>query len=393
MTVAQGLDAAPAGSDPAGPLSFKWLLLPADELPGSVDDPPLKRVLQGALADAECASDGQTELLVGARAARVTVLAPCQAQNYGLPVRFGEKVLFTFALPAIRLTPAAQHGVRSVADAQALLRWLRSAAPKSAVVLTDCVISSPLYAALDRAPSLGYGLTKPESDTHLFHRFGLSYQAFFDDRGSKYRNQLRKKEKVFLGRFGSDFELREYRRPDSVKAFLDAASSINRKTYQFRLFGESVDNDTDSLDAAQRAAHAGRFRSFVLWNGDYPLCFVLGHQRVDGTYEHRQTGYDPEWRDYSPGIYCNILLLQRLYTADRPLLLDFGSGDSDYKRLFSNESLTTANPVLIPNLRRYAMAVWLHRAAAQANTALVQLLARWGVKDQVKRWLRGSSKG
>jgi hypothetical protein len=131
----------------------------------------------------------------------------------------------------------------------------------------------------------------------------------------------------------------------------------------------------------------------VLWHGNVPLCFVLGHQRVDGTYEHRQTGYDPEWRDFSPGIYCNVLLLQHLYGADRPVLLDFGSGDSEYKRLFSNESLSTANPVLIPDLPRYAFAYWLHGSAAAANSALVGLLERWGLKDRIKRWLRGTAKG
>ena len=375
------------------PMSLRRVRLPADVLPGRVDDPALTQVLRGALAEAECARDGQIAMVVGARDARLALLAPCLVQTYGLAVRFGEKVLFTFALPSIRLTPAAQNGVRCVADAQALLRWLRADAPQSAIVLTDCVVSSPLYAALDQARAIGYGLIKPEPDMHLFHRFVESYQAFFDSRSSKYRNQLRKKEKVFLGRFGSDFELREYRHPESVKAFLDAASEINRKTYQFRLFGESVDNDAEGVDRARRAALAGRFRSFVLWYGDLPLCFVLGHQRFDGTYEHRQTGYDPEWRDYSPGIYCNILLLQKLYAVDRPTLLDFGSGDSDYKRLFSNEALTTANPVLIPNLRRYGIVIWLHRAAANANAALVQLLERWGLKDRLKRWLREASKG
>lgn len=393
MTVVPDATAAPADLLQAGSISFRRLRLPGDDLPGALDDAALTQVWQGALADADCARDGQTGLLVGVRGARVALLAPWLAQTYRIPVRFGEKVLFAFALPAVRLTPAAQHGVRCVSDAHALLRWLRADAPDNAVVLTDCVTSSPLYASLNQVRSLGYRLTKAQADTHLFHRFDQSYQVFFDGRSSKYKNQLRKKEKVFLGRFGSDFELREYRQPDAVKAFLDAAGAINRKTYQFRLFGESVGSDADSLADARRAAQTGRFRSFVLWHGPAPLCFVLGHQRVDGTYEHQQTGYDPEWRDYSPGIFCNILLLKRLYAVDRPLLLDFGSGDSDYKRLFSNQALTTANPVLIPDLRRYLMAVWLHRAAAQANTAMVRLLERWGIKDKVKRWLRGAYKG
>lgn len=393
MTGVLNIAAPHAASDALAPLVFMRLRLPADPLPGRADDPALTAVLLGALADAQCARDGQTTVVAGMRDARATLLAPCLSQTLGLPVRFGEKVLFTFSLPSIRLTPAAQHGVRGVADAHALLRWLRADLPGSAVVLTDCATSSPLYASLAQAGTMGYRASNLEPDIHLLHRFTDSYQAFFDGRSSKYKNQLRKKEKVFFGRFGTDFELREYRAPESVKEFLEAAGGINRKTYQFRLFGESVDSDDMAVADARRAALAGQFRSFVLWHGNVPLCFVLGHQRVDGTYEHRQTGYDPEWRDFSPGIYCNVLLLQRLYVADRPLLLDFGSGDSEYKRLFSNEALSTANPVLIPNLPRYALAYWMHGSAAAANSALVGLLERWGMKGWIKRWLRGTAKG
>ena len=391
MKAVPGYDTAPAGRGSATLISFRQVRLPGAELPSVVDDPALNRVWQSALSDAECASDGQTGLIAGVRDGRLTLLAPCLEQTYGLPIRFGEKVLFTFAMPSLRLTPAAQHGVRCVADATALFHWLRTDASQSAIVLTDCATSSPLYSALERARALGYCLTRSQSDTHLFHRFAETYQAFFDSRSSKYKNQLRKKEKVFLGRFGNDFELREYRQPESVKAFLEAASAINRKTYQFHLFGESVDCDADSLDNARRVSQAGRFRSFVLWHGPVPLCFVLGHQRVDGTYEHRQTGYDPEWRDFSPGIFCNILMLQQLYATDRPLVMDFGSGDSDYKRLFSNEALSTANPILIPHLRRYGAAIWLHSTAARTNAALVRWLERWSLKSKVKRWLRGVS--
>lgn len=393
MTGALNIVTPPAPSGALAPMTFARLRLPADALPGSTDDAALAAVLLGVQADARCARDGQVTVVAAVRDARTILLAPCLSQTLRLPIRFGEKVLFTFSLPCVRLTPAAQHGVRCVADAHALLQWLRADLPRSTVVLTDCVTSSPLYAALDQAGSMGYRASKLEPDIHLFHRFADSYQAFFDSRSSKYKNQLRKKEKVFVGRFGTDFELREYRAPESVKEFLEVAAGINRKTYQFRLFGETVDSDDMAVADARRAALAGQFRSFVLWHGHVPLCFVLGHQRVDGTFEHRQTGYDPEWRDFSPGIFCNVLLLQRLYDADRPLLLDFGSGDSEYKRLFSNETLSTANPVLIPDLARYALAYWLHGAAAAANATLVDLLERWGLKDRIKRWLRGAAKG
>ena len=83
-----------------------------------------------------------------------------------------------------------------------------------------------------------------------------------------------------------------------------------------------------------------------------------------------------------------MLLLQRLYAVDKPEYLDFGSGDSDYKRLFSNESRVTASPLLVPRRPRYLPGVWLHRGAEAGNALAVRLLSRWGVKDWLKRRLR-----
>lgn len=384
----QLLTEAPAAA-PA--LSFERLRLPRDLARVELGDPALTPALQSLLGEAACAADGQAEAIVGRRAGQVVLLAPCLEQAVGLPVRLGEKILWEQSLPALRLTPAAQHGVRSQADGAALLAFVRSAAAGRVLVLTDVATDSPLYRAVLDARAADFVLTRNLPDAHLFHRFGASYEEFFGQRSSKHRNQLRKKEKVFAERFGTEFAFTQYRAEHEVAPFLAAAKAINRKTYQYRMFGESVGDDAHSVAEGRRAAAAGCFRSFVLWHGALPVCFVLGHQRADGTFEHRQTGFDPEFRDAAPGIFANILLLQALYAADKPAVMDFGSGDSDYKRLFSNETRTTANPILLPRRARFLFAHLLFQASARCNDGAVALLERVGVKDWIKRRMRGAT--
>jgi hypothetical protein len=371
------------------PLSFDTTCLPACLDQVRLESAQLAPLLRSIVAEARLAHDGQATVFVGRRAGQAILLAPWLAQSISLPFRLGEKVLFAFHFPGVRLTQMAQDGVLSEADAVGLLGWLRRSDAERAVVLTDISTSTPLYAAVLKATELGYLVARNEPDTHLFHRFRDSHAAFFAELTSKYRNQLRKKEKILAERLGAAVEFRQYTRASEVQDFLDAASAINKKTYQYRMFGESVDNDATSVAQAQRAAEAGAFRSFILWHGDIPLSFVLGHQRADGTYEHRQTGYDPAWSDVAPGIVCNMMLFQRLYEGpDRPLLLDFGSGDSDYKRLFSNESRETSNPVLIPRRARYTLAFWMFSISMAANDCAVRLLDRLGVKKWLKRRMR-----
>jgi hypothetical protein len=370
------------------PLQITSLQLPADLAQLRPCATELKSLLGVIISEAGCAENGQFSVFAADRQCATCLLAPWVAQTLQLPLRLGEKVVRSICIPAIRLTPLAPDGVLSDSDALALLRWLREHEANRAVVLTDVPTTTALYAGLSQARSMGYMLIKNDPHAHHLHRFRGDFAAFFSELGTKYRTQLRKKEKTFGERLGTSFVLKEYRLPDEVKPFLDAASTINRQTYQFRLFGESVDNDGASVASGRRAAFVGAFRSFILWHGDIPLCFILGHQRADGTYEHRQTGYDPAWRDIAPGIVCNLLMLRHLYTVDRPVLLDFGSGDADYKRLFSNESCMTANPVLVPRRPRYMLAIWTFRFFDTSNALAVRTLQKLGLKEWIKRKLR-----
>lgn len=370
------------------PMRIAALHLPTDLAKVRASAPQLNSLLSALLAEARCTLDGQIAVYVASKEGTTELLVPWLAQTLSLPLRAGERVLASLRLPAVRLTPMARSGVLTTEDALTLLKWVRLNKPSSAVVFTDLPTDTALYAAALKANDIGYLLVKNEPDNHLFHRFRDGYASFIGELSSKYRNQLRKKEKVFGEHVGTAFELKEYRSAEDVEPFLYSASSINKKTYQFRLFGESVDNDKATIEASQCAALGGAFRSFILWHGDVPLCFVLGHQRADRTYEHRKTGYDPEWRDISPGIICNLLILRRLYESDRPQVLDFGSGDSDYKRLFANETCMTANPVLIPRRPKYLVAFWLFQGFSAVNEGAVRLLDRLGLKAWIKRRLR-----
>lgn len=370
-------------------IRFENLQLPRDAERLMAAPAGLADLARTVAAEGRSTESGQFDITIGLQGSQLVALVPWLQQEARLPMRLGERVLFTLRLPGMRITPLAQNGLASADAATALLRWLHQAYPAHALLVTDAEVETPLYQSVAGARSVGYHIVRHDTDAHLFHRFAGSYADFFDKRGSKYRNQLRKKEKVFKDAFGEDWTLREYRRADEVEAFLQAASALNRKTYQYRLFGESIDVDAAHVSATQRAAAEGLFRSFVLWARDEPLCFVLGHQRADGVFEHRQTGFDPAHRAASPGLFCNIQLLKRLYEHDTPTLMDFGSGDAEYKRLFSTETRTTANLVLVPRLMRYAWVVGAHRATTALNEHAASLLERLGVKQWLKRRMRG----
>lgn len=372
----------------ASDLCFERLQLPRDLGRMRGLDDHLAVVLRALLGEAAAAADGLVPVIAGMYGGKTVVLAHCFEQLASLPLRLGEKILWEPTLPALRLPPIAQDGIRSDADARALLAFLHASAPQRALVLTEADTAGHLFRAVMQMDEKAFLLARNEPDTHLFHRFGDSYDAFFTQRSSKYRNQLRKNDKVFAAYFLGETQVREYRKPSEVAVFLTAAKAINRKTYQFRMFGETVDDDAASVAAACLDAEAGNFRSFLLWHDGQPVCFVLGRQRANGMFEYCKTGYDPARRDGEPGIQTTKLMLQMLYADDKPCLVDFGSGDSFFKRLFSNEARTTASPMVLPRIARFRLAAGLYETSTALNTGVIRVLERTGAKSALKRMLR-----
>ena len=319
----------------SSPLSFEENCMPSDFAELSVNGEECLVNVFNILCD-ESERGNNYSAFVGRYQHKIVLVAPYFHQSHGLPIRLGEKVFFRIKLSSMRFLPLAQKGVNSNEYAFAFLNWLSFRYPKITLVFTDLMTDSPLYLAISSSEIDRYRLINNYPAPHLFHVFKGSYEHFFQEKSSKYKNQLRKKEKIFRERFGTVFSFEEYRKSDDVQPFFDAASVINKKTYQNKLFGETVDNSSETIQLHLEFATQGTFRSFILWHKAIPLCFILGYQGKDGTFQHQKTGFDPEWRDCSPGIYCNILMLQRLYEIDRPKILDFGSGDADYKRLFAN---------------------------------------------------------
>jgi hypothetical protein len=350
--------------------------------------PPKMREALSAFDSQNCGADDHCGLFVVRRHGVVTGVLPRFLRVGTLPVRIGEKVVGRFTVRSALIPASAHHAFSEPQDAVMLLAHLRSAQSGLALQFPDLFTDTPLFDAVMQGRDLGYWVAGASPTKHQFHRFVQSYDAFFQAKRSKYKNQLRKKEKVFRNRVGLRFSLEEYQTAEEVSRFLAAADQINKKSYQYNLFGESIGDDTQNTKKYKKHSQRGEFRSFVLWHEDTPLCFVLGLQKSNGVFNHIMTGFDPEWRDYAPGINCNIRMLQRLYEEDRPRLLDFGSGDADYKRLFSNESRLSCSPMLIPDSIGYSIVYGIYKYTAKANQATVNLLERWGLKDKIKRVLR-----
>ena len=85
--------------------------------------------------------------------------------------------------------------------------------------------------------------------------------------------------------------------------------------------------------------------------GDQPVAFKIGSQHR-GVYRDREFGFDMDFASYSPGEALLLMILEDLTEHDSPHTYDFGEGDAEYKRRFSNEITKSGSVLLFPPTAR-----------------------------------------
>gem|GEM_PF-3972276 len=167
----------------------------------------------------------------------------------------------------------------------------------------------------------------------------LELCADFDEylsRLSRRSRQARKREVRKLERHGEvEFVLCDS--DATLERFIQSAVKVSGKTWQFSRFGGGVTDDSATRAAYQQHINNGTKRSYTLYCGGEPVAFCVGFQAY-GVYQTWEIGFDQDYADLSPGTVLMLKIIEELHQRDKPVYINYGVGDSTYKRRFANWS-------------------------------------------------------
>lgn len=122
-----------------------------------------------------------------------------------------------------------------------------------------------------------------------------------------------------------------------MEEFAHKADMISRKTYQGAL-GDGFVNNVETREMLRAAARKQALRACLLYVAERPIAFAAGflsNKTLYGTF----TGYDPEFKKYSPGVQSLARLIEESFEPGEGILrFDAGSGDPPYKRRIFHSS-------------------------------------------------------
>jgi len=223
------------------------------------------------------------------------------------------------------------------------------------------------------------------------HRYAApldSYDGYMRQLGARTRSDLRRTRRKFHAVAGNSWRIRCFQNPQEVDEFLSDAMEVSRKTYQYQLLNAGLRNRKKLERQYRSTAELGWFRSYVLYAGQEPIAFQVGHV-YRGNFHAQEIGYDPDWAQYHVGIVLHTEILMDLTSgASGVTRFDFGNDDSLHKQRLSTDSRREGYFYLVPATARGAILARSMQATNRASAALGTILAYFGTRERMRDFLR-----
>lgn len=210
------------------------------------------------------------------------------------------------------------------------------------------------------------------------------YEKRLSSRRRKHFHQMMRK---FTSASGGTIDWREYRRPPEMPTFHSLAREVSQNTYQEKL----VDAGLPATDAFRREliemAERDRVRGYILFLDQKPIayqyCPARGH-----VITCERLGYDPEYRQHSPGLVLLLLTLERLFSGKRFEIFDFGRGEFSYKETLATSSIPCADIYYFRKSLFNLVLVLCHASLEVCAKTVSSISEKLGIRQKLKKIVR-----
>jgi CelD/BcsL family acetyltransferase involved in cellulose biosynthesis len=315
-----------------------------------------------------------------------------RVEDIRLTSSIGYRPVYRPTVRSITLVHGGVVGADSPAVARRLVGELRAALRRGEadlVQLPALRTDHPLHAAATTEPA---GILRERSSeaTHRRVRLPASLDELLRSKSGKTRESVTRYMKRLRKDHGDELEVEILREPvDADRLFRDL-DRVAALTYQ-RGLGVSFADTDEQRALTTLGLERGWFRAYVLYLAGAPIAFWPGYAYAR-TFFIGTPGYDPGYARYRVGQHLHAEMIDDLCRDEGIDYLDYGFGDSEYKRRFGNESWEEADVVFFaPSFK--GVRVRSVRAAVDSSTRLAKRVLGGERTERLKKAWRGRVAG
>jgi len=246
----------------------------------------------------------------------------------------------------------------------------------------------PVAAGLPVMASIaGYLRYVPLQYDHYYIDLSIPFAAYQARFSGKTRSTIHRKIRRFAEACGGDARVGEYRTPEEIRSFLDAALPIAQRSYQERLFGGGMPATPAFAAQAMSLAAKGQVRAYILFDRQVPVAYLYC-PLIDAVAYYHYVGYDPDYARWSVGTVLFWQVLERMFGDGGIHFFDFTEGESEQKRQFATHQRKCANVFFVRKRLRYILLLKFHHRFEKSVTTAGNFLTSLGVKQKVRQLMR-----
>lgn len=316
------------------------------------------------------------------RPRNATVLTPCATDGWveysqSLQFMLGGFCLAEVNVPGVTLDISFTKLTTNIAET--LPPWDEFSSDVRVAVVSGQPVKTDLPRLTWQTNSIRY-VTVNENRYYIDLRG--TFAEYLKKFSSKSRGNLRKSVRKFSDFCGGKIRWREFRAATEMTEFFQFAREVSQKSYQEEI-GQGLPSSDKFRERLVSLANFDAVRGYILFHGERPVAYIFCDAQDENLiYEH--LGYDPEFREWSPGRVLLYLMLERLFAQQRFRFLDFGGSEHEYKKFFSTASIRCARIHYFRRTWRNLLLVLSHSLVIRISRVGGELLEMLRLKEKVK---------
>lgn len=299
---------------------------------------------------------------------------------------FAGRPLKTIEFPALVLTTPFTRLSTNLEETAP--RWKAFPSGVEVAVAPAQPVDAPGAGPLNH-PSLSFQAGFIRSVSSVLNRYYVDLRGTFDGYlekfNSKERHNIQRRVKKLGEASGGKPDVREFHSPDELREFYRLAAGVSKNSWHEQNGGRSFEQIFPLEKSMAEAA-----RGYMLFQNQQPMAYIFCRDNHEMLL-HSHTAYDEAFKNLSPGMALNFLMLESLFAEQKYSFLDFGQGVLAYKEFFATHHIPCVTVRYFRRTLRNTLILSTDAALTSVSTGGGRLLKAMGVKRALKKLVMGST--
>ncbi len=184
-----------------------------------------------------------------------------------------------------------------------------------------------------------------EPSKFTFIKFNDTFDEYLLNFNKKERYNLKRQCRIALEVSEGKLRLERITETSQIDHFIESGKYVINNSWKSNTDEKSHIFSKEKNELYKSLAKNKLFRSYLLIAEDEPWAFVLGYHHRD-IFHYSNIAYNEKYSNLSPGTVLFYQMIEDLYAYEKPRILNFGIGDSQYKRRFGTDSFTSSDIII-----------------------------------------------